>query len=441
MGDLTSNEAVFGKGMLEHFLIDPEYRNLNQGSFGTFPKVIREKQRAYQDATEARPDPAIRYDNIKLLDRSRAAVAELLRVPADTVVFVSNATVGVNTVLRNLAWAEDGKDEIVYFSTIYGGCGKTIDYVVDTRRGLVSSRMVEVAYPCEDDEIVSRFRDAVAASRKEGKRPRVCLFDVVSSMPGVRFPFEAVTRACREEGVLSLVDGAQGIGLVDLDLGALDPDFFVSNCHKWLHVPRGCAVFYVPLRNQALVPSSVPTSHGYVPKAGQRFSPLPPTSKSVFVNNFEFVGTIDNSPYFCVGDSIAWRRDFLGGEEKILDYTWGLAKEGGRRVAEILGTEVMDNSTGTLTNCAMVNVALPLYIGEGPAGAAVVEAERAFGATQWMLNKCMSEYNTFIVLYAYRGRWWCRLSAQVFLDMDDFEFAGRTLLELCKRVGAGEDKA
>lgn len=43
-------------------------------------------------------------------------MAKLLHAPhVDTVVFVPNATVGVNTVLRNLTWDEDGKDEILYF--------------------------------------------------------------------------------------------------------------------------------------------------------------------------------------------------------------------------------------------------------------------------------------------------------------------------------------
>lgn len=367
-------------------------------------------------------------------------------------VFVANATTGVNTVLRNTAWAADCLDEIIHFDTIYGGCGKTVDYLVDRCGGRVAARVVDLEYPCEDDEVVRRFEEAVATARVEGKRPRVCVFDVVSSSPGVRFPYEAVTRSCRELGILSCVDGAQGIGMVDLDLGALDPDFFVSNCHKWLHVPRGCAVFYVPLRNQGLIKSTLPTSHGYVSEKGTRFNPLPPSSKSVFVNNFEFVGTIDDSPYLCVKDSIRWREEVLGGEEKILAYLWKLAKEGGKKVAEILGTEVMDNSTGTLTDCAMVNVALPLWVNRDadekekaeaetngePKTTATIPAEDANVATNWVLRTFMSDYNTFIVVYLYRGRWWTRLSAQVYLDMEDFEWAGKTLKEVCERAANGE---
>lgn len=373
-------------------------------------------------------------------------MAKLLRAPTDTVVFVSNATVAVNTVLKNLVWNEDGKDEILYFSTIYGGCAKTIDFAVDSSRGLVSSREIGLAYPIEDDEVLSRFRAAVQASKDAGKRPLMALYDVVSSIPGVRFPFEAMTEACRELGVMSLVDGAQGVGLVDLDLGKLDPDFFLTNCHKWLHVPRGCAAFYVPVRNQDLIRTSLATSHGYVSRGGSapRPNPLPPSSKSRFVNEFEFVGTVDNAPYLAVKDAIAWRES-IGGEARILTYQTTLAREGGKKVAEMLGTEVLDNKTGTLTNCGMVNVALPLLIADdaeaGKAGVTdegnlKVPRKSAFALTQWLLETMMSDYHTFVALGVYQDRWWARLSAQVYLDMDDFEWAGKTLKELCGRAAS-----
>lgn len=288
-------------------------------------------------------------------------------------------------------------------------------------------------------------------SRREDKRPRLCLFDAVSSLPGVRFPFEAITAACREAGLLSLVDGAQAVGMVDLDLGAVDPDFFISNCHKWLHVPRGCAVFYVPQRNQPLMRSSVPTSHWFVPRDAAtatqpRFNPLPPATKSEFVSNFEFTGTIDNAPYLCVRDALRWREEVLGGEARVIEALTALAREGGQRAAEIMGTEVLDNASRSLTRCAMVNVALPLAV-QRPDGetlahtssilATVPEADMA-AATNWILKVLMDEYKTFVALYVYNDRWWARLSAQVYLELDDFEWAGRTLKTLCERVAEGE---
>jgi selenocysteine lyase/cysteine desulfurase len=274
------------------------------------------------------------------LDESREALEDLVNAPRNTVVFVGNATEGVNTVFRNLQWNEDGKDVIIFFSTIYEACAKITDFVVDyfgTSR--VVSKEIQLQYPLEDDEIIQRFRNAVAEVEAEGKRARICVFDVVSSKPGVVFPWEELCKVCEELGVLSLVDGAQGVGMVRLDLTKADPDFFTSNCHKWLFVPRGCAMFYVPKRNQHLIATTLATSHGYVPKTAQRGTPLPPKAKSPFVSNFEFTGTKDVSGYLAVKDAIAWRRDTCGGEERILAYLWDLNKRGTKHVAEKLETK------------------------------------------------------------------------------------------------------
>lgn len=426
----------------EHLVTQRLTSSRNEGSFGTFPKFIKERLRFYQDACEARPDAFIRYEYPKLLDESRVAVAGLLNVPVDSVVLVSNATVGVNTVIKNLRWSPDGRDVILTFSTIYEGCGKVVDYVVDYFEGLVSNKEIGLTYPMDDEDIIRAFRDAVKEVEAEGKRARACIFDVVSSRPGVLFPWQGMIKACRELGVLSVVDGAQGIGMVPLDLRAADPDFFVSNCHKWLHVPRACAVFYVPERNQHLIPSSLATSHGYAPRTAVRTTPLPPSSKSRFVQTFEFVGTMDNAPYLCVKDAIEWRRTVLGGEDKFLAQLWDLNKRGARLVAGRLGTEVMENSAGTLTNCGMSNVALPIWCAPGGERAketdTVLSAEDAQKALQWMLSTMVEEYNTFMALFFHCGRMWARISAQAYLGDEDYSRGADVLEALCARVAKRE---
>lgn len=64
-------------------------------------------------------------------------------------------------------------------------------------------------------------------------RVKAAVFDMVVSVPAVRFPFEALVRECKELGVLSVVDGAHGVGMLEVDLGSLGVDFFTSNLHKY----------------------------------------------------------------------------------------------------------------------------------------------------------------------------------------------------------------
>lgn len=480
----------FGKPVLAEFQLDPAYHNLNHGSFGTIPHHITARLRHYQALYERAPDPFIRYTYPTLLDTNRAAIASLIHAPhLDEVVFVPNATVGINTIIRALADAAPSipssssfpEPEILYFSTIYGACGNTITYATSASHGRIGAREIPLTYPTSPAAILAAFHSAVDSSLAAGKRPRAAVFDTVSSLPGVRVPFEALVAACRQRGVLSCVDAAQGVGMLELDVGGLDPDFLVSNCHKWLFVPRGCAVLYVPRRNQALVRSTVPTSHGYVPPVGTegRKNPLPPSEKSAFVRNFEFVGTLDDSPYLCVADAIEWRQRVLGGEERIRGYVSGLARSGGEEVAGALGTWILEGAEG---DCAMVNVAMPLVVeregGEIEVGEAVVDdgaiqeadvedaapvrtldgesegKNAVIGSVRegdtviphgdaeriwvWMTKVLVDEYKTFIPTYYHDGRFWARLSAQVYLDGDDFVWAGQTLKALCERVAKKE---
>lgn len=155
-------------------------------------------------------------------------MGKLLNTPSSTLVFVPNATTGVNTVLRNLNFTPG--DHILMFSTIYGACEKTVAYVTETTPA--QSVKVEYTFPIEDDWLIAEYEKKVKEVEAKGGKVKIAIFDTVVSMPGVRLPFERLTAKSKELGVLSCIDGAHGVGHVEIDLGTLDPDFFVSNCHK-----------------------------------------------------------------------------------------------------------------------------------------------------------------------------------------------------------------
>ncbi|KAI4663022.1 uncharacterized protein J4E79_004334 [Alternaria viburni] len=438
----TKDGVKFGKELREkEFCFKKGFLNLNHGSFGTIPRAVRDTMRDFQDECEGRPDPFIRYRYPVHLDEAREAMAKLLNTPSSTLVFVPNASTGVNTVLRNIVF-EPG-EHILIFSTIYGACEKTVSYVTETTPA--ESVKIAYTYPVEDDWLLTEFERKVKEVESKGGKVRIAVFDTVVSAPGVRMPFERLTQKCKELGVMSCIDGAHGVGHLNIDLGALDPDFFVSNCHKWLHVPRGCAIFHVAQRNQDIIRSTLPTSHGFTPKGEKVDSPMPKSAfvspdKSPFVSNFEFVGTIDNSPYLCVPAALKWR-ETLGGEAVVMDYCQTLAREAGKHVAGVLGTEVMENSTGTLGQCCLSNVRLPISpsLAQDIATKNGIDKEEVGNLIRdFMERLSCEEYGTFIMMKWYGGVWWTRLSGQVYLEMADFEWAAKTIKEICERVEKGE---
>jgi selenocysteine lyase/cysteine desulfurase len=164
-------------------------------------------------------------------------------------------------------------------------------------------------------------------------------------------------------------------------------------------------------------------------------NPLPPSKKSPYITNFEFVGTIDNAPYLCIPKGLEYRES-IGGEAAIYAYNHKLAREAGQRVAKILGTEVLENKEGTLGNCCFTNVKLPLKLEEVISVANIKEI--GVPVVVWVGETLVKEYGTFMALIFYGNAWWVRLSAQIYLELEDFEWAAAKLKEVCERVMKGE---
>ncbi|KAL1311483.1 hypothetical protein AAFC00_004424 [Neodothiora populina] len=416
-----------GAEAAKHFAFADGYRNLNHGSYGTYPVEVRSVLRRYQEKVEAAPDTFVRYEyRTHLLDRSRKAIADYMRAPVDTCVLVPNTSTGIDTILRNLTFGP--ADVIVCFSTIYGAFRNTVQYLTETTT--VSVKEVKCTYPTSDDYICDAFEAALKVIAAEGKVAKVALFDTIVSVPGVCMPFEQLTKICRTHKVLSCIDGAHGVGHIPLRLQELDPDFFVSNCHKWLYVPRSCAVLYVPIRNQHLLRATLPTGFGFCRKLESHQN----SAFNNFVENFASLGTLDDTPYLCIPAALEWREaivwDEKSGEEAIRGYINSLAREGGQAVADILGTTVLECDPAALGVCCMTNVRLPLDL----VRLIAEDTKRSDDICHWIMRAMSMRHQIAVYAYEHAGVLWVRLSAQIYLGLQDFEIAGEVLKELCVEV-------
>lgn len=155
----------------------------------------------------------------------------------------------------------------------------------------------------------------------KSERIRLVVVDSIASAPGVIYPWREIVALARRYRILSLVDGAHSIGQEPLDVPSADPDFFVTNCHKWLMSHRGGAVLYVPERNQSLIRATFPVGHFY---ESERYPTQGGGHPWAWQKQYDWNGTIDFTPIVTIQDAIKFRKS-IGGEERIMAYCHDLA--------------------------------------------------------------------------------------------------------------------
>ncbi|KAG6865150.1 hypothetical protein C0991_004833 [Blastosporella zonata] len=399
----------FGHEVLKYFAFDN--LNLNNGAYGSAPKSVLEYVQQLTMQIETNPDIFHCHEFQPMLINVRRRVAQLIGADVDEVVFVRNTSTGVNNILRNFDWEEG--DTLISFSTTFESVRKTVRYLGDIKPH-PTVKEIQLLFPTTHKDILANFKDFVAANPTvEGKRT-VIVIDAIISNPGVKLPWKELVNISKEAGFWTVVDAAHSIGQeTDINLSESLPDFWISNCHKWLSTKRSAAVLYVPRRNQHIIKSSIPTSQSYVSAADK--------SDTNFITQFEWNGTIDYAPYLSVASALDFR-NWLGGEHKINEYCHNLALKGGKRLAEVLGTRVMD-ADGELT-LNMVNVELPFP------GSIQMTPEISLKFSEKLLYK----YKASAAYYYHNNHWWTRCSAQIWNELEDFEKLGKVWLVVCAEV-------
>ena len=244
----------YGRALRRLFRLDDAATFLNHGSFGLTPLAVLATQAALREEMERQPVQFL--NRATLQPRLRAAAAQLagfLGVAAEDLVFVDNATTGVNAVLRSFPLKPG--DEVLITDHTYPAVRNAVRFVC----GRAGARMVEarLPFPAESpDGIVA----AVTAALTD--RTRLAVFDLVSSASAIIMPAAALARVCRDAGVRVLIDAAHGPGMLDLDLSALQADWVTGNAHKWLFAPKGCALLWAAKEAQRDLHPTV-ISHGF----------------------------------------------------------------------------------------------------------------------------------------------------------------------------------
>lgn len=276
--------------MREHFLIRPDVAFLNHGSFGACPRPVFERYQEWQRELEAEPVEFLGRRRPGLVRQSREVLGIYVNADPLDLVFVSSATVGVNIVARSLR-LERG-DEVLTTDHEYGACDRIWRFTARTTG--IDYRRVPVAVPVTTaEEFIESFMSHVSP------RTKVIFISHMTSPTALTFPIEEICRRAREMGIVTVIDGAHIPGQVDLDITALDADFYIGNLHKWLCAPKGAGFLYARRELQEMIDPLI-VSWGWEPDVME---------ESRFVDALSYGGTDDISPWLTVPSAIDFQRE------------------------------------------------------------------------------------------------------------------------------------
>jgi isopenicillin-N epimerase len=154
-------------------------------------------------------------------------------------------------------------------------------------------------------------------------RTRVIVLSHITSPTALIFPIAEIISRAREQGILTVIDGAHTVGQLGLTLQGLGADFYTSNAHKWLCSAKGSAFLYARPERQALL-QPLAVSWGW-----EAITPGP----SRFQDYFEWTGTDDPAAYLSVPAAIEFqqRHDW----PSVRTACHALAQEAARQVAAL----------------------------------------------------------------------------------------------------------
>jgi isopenicillin-N epimerase len=274
----------------ELFLLDPGIIFLNHGSFGACPRPVFEEYQRWQRELERQPVEFLGRRFNGLMREARTALGQFVGADADELVYVTNATVGLNILARSLDLHPG--DEVLSTDHEYGALDRTWRFV-SAKRGAKYVRQ-PVPVPIESpDDVVEAVWSGVT------DRTRVLFISHITSPTAITFPIKPLIDRAHERGIITIVDGAHTVGQIDLNLRELSADFYASNCHKWLLSPKGSAFLYARRELQHLVEPLV-VSWGWEAEK---------PSASRFVDEQEWTGTRDIAAFLSVPAAIQFQRD------------------------------------------------------------------------------------------------------------------------------------
>ena len=270
------------------FMLDPSVTYFNHASIGTIPKIVHEAHVAYLRICESNPwlytwsDPWVEKK-----EEVRKQVADFCGCKPSEMVLTHNTTSGMNLLASGLPLKSG--DEVLYSSFNHSGASVCWDHYSKSKGYSVRKFEFKDDHWQTEEALIDAYVSQVTT------KTQLVVIPHIDNIVGALHPIKKLSQALKEKGVRYVaIDGAQSIGLIDVNLTDLGVDFYAGSPHKWIQSPKGTGLLYINEGVQKEVEPLIVTW-------GQK-------RWATDVRKFEDFGTRDLPEILTIGDAIAFQQ-------------------------------------------------------------------------------------------------------------------------------------
>jgi selenocysteine lyase/cysteine desulfurase len=221
----------------KQFLVEDGLAYFNAGTYGPSARSVQSIEAAEREAMSR---DWMSYFVTHHLGQAMPAqverIARFVGAAPDGIALLSGTTEAMNVVAGGLDLGEG--DQIV--TTTHEHQAGIYPWLMAARRRRCTVTQVPMACPqTSAADILERFEAAVTP------RTRVLSFCHIHYTDGTVLPVREICELARRRGILSVVDGAQAVGMIDTNIGAIGCDVYATSLHKWLSAPYGTGLLWI----------------------------------------------------------------------------------------------------------------------------------------------------------------------------------------------------
>ena len=275
--------------MKDQYLLNNNIIFLNHGSFGACPKPVFNEYQQWQSLIESQPVQYFSEDIYNYLSKSREDLSTFISCDVDDIIFIPNPTTAINSIVRSLKF--NSGYEILTSNHEYGAMVRAWQWFSKDKGYNLIPFNLKLPFTTKSN-FLDDFWKGVTNNTK------IIFISHITSPTAIIFPIKEICKRAKNEGILTIIDGAHAPGHIDLHISSFDPDIYIGACHKWLSAPKGSSFMYVKKEIQNLIDPLIISW-------GKEVDPSP----SPFIYENQYQGTRDFSPFLSVSSAIDFQKN------------------------------------------------------------------------------------------------------------------------------------